>query len=245
MSPVDIVAHRAGRDRRQRRRSPSRITCRPARWSRRCRSATSCLATKYPYGYSSASLPIFVTLPEHPARSRRAAAARRCRGVPLARRPLADLGQARRRPARRSHRDAKRTAVDQRRAGRPGGRRHRARPKRKTARGSRSARFIETLPGDRRHTIFKQHGVRPARQHAGSHRCRRTILFVMGDNRDNSADSRVPVDRRRRRAAARFGDLVGRVERAGRLVGFGRARRQPSVELAVGLAALAVLHRGS
>ena len=50
--------------------------------------------------------------PDQPARDRagvrRDAQARRCRGVPLARRPIAGLGQARRWPARRPHPDARR-----------------------------------------------------------------------------------------------------------------------------------------
>ena len=83
------------------------------------------LATKFPYGYGSASLPSFINLPMHAAYSRRAAAARRRRGVPLAGRPFANLGQARHRPARRPHRAARRPGVDQRRGRRAAAGRHR------------------------------------------------------------------------------------------------------------------------
>ena len=69
-------------------------------------------------------------------------------------------------------------------------------------------------------------------------------LFVMGDNRDNSADSRVPVD------AGGVGLLpglrFGRTRRcAGRLVGHGRREKPAGLGLAVGLAAVAVFLRGS
>jgi signal peptidase I len=167
------------------------------------------LATKYPYGYSSASLPIFITLPETP----------RVLGTLPRRGDIVVF----RWPAVRGKIGVKRVI------GLPGDR-VALRDGRLWIDGVpvgiepdgsgmiededgaqvQAARFIETLPDNRRHAIFKRDAsgmfdtmdeiVVPADR-----------LFVMGDNRDNSADSRVPV------AAGGVGllsvsALVGRVD---------------------------------
>ena len=65
-------------------------------------------------------------------------------------------------------------------------------------------------------------------------------LFVMGDNRDNSADSRVPL-RDGGVGMLPVDDLVGRVD-AWSAPGISATAKQADLDLAVGLAAVAVLH---
>jgi signal peptidase I len=166
------------------------------------------LATKYPYGYSSASLPIFITLPD----TARVLGALPQRGDIVVFRWPGDHAQIWVKrvvglPGDRIAMHNGRLWIN----GTPVGLEADGYGQAEAEDGSQQpvARFIETLPGGRQHTIFKQLTfgmldnvpelvVPPDR------------LFVMGDNRDNSADSRVPLD------AGGVGllpvsDLVGRV----------------------------------
>jgi signal peptidase I len=167
------------------------------------------LATKFPYGYSSASLPPFINLPD----TQRILAALPERG---------DIVVFRW-PGDRSQIWVKRVVglPGDRIAMRGGRLRINGKPVQITPDGTgeveaedgslhAAPRYTETLPGDRSHTIFKHAG-------AGAFDDMSEIvvppdhLFLMGDNRDNSADSRIPVE------AGGVGllpttDLVGRVD---------------------------------
>ena len=167
------------------------------------------LAMKYPYGYSSASLPSFFVFPN----TQRVFSALPKRGDVVVFRWPGDRSQVwvKRVIGLPGDRiglvhgqvciDGKPIAIEPAGAGAM-----------ETENGSMiaAARFIETLPGGHEHPIFKttSHGEyddMPDVVVPPGH------VFVMGDNRDNSADSRVPV------RAGGVGllpveDLVGRVD---------------------------------
>jgi signal peptidase I len=167
------------------------------------------LATKYAYGYSSASLPLFFTLPE---------TQRILGGMPV----RGDIVVFRW-PGDRSEIWVKRVvglpgdriAMHEGRLwinGAPVGIRADGTGQAESEDGSRQpiSRFIETLPGDREHTIFKR-DVFGMFDNMNEITVPPGKLFVMGDNRDNSADSRVPLDEGGV-GLLPVSDLVGRVD---------------------------------
>ncbi|HEY6859736.1 MAG TPA: signal peptidase I [Pseudolabrys sp.] len=167
------------------------------------------LATKFPYGYSAASLPSFLVLPS----TRRVLFALPRRGDVVVFRWPGDRSQvwvkrviglpADRVGLRNGKVWINGTPVDLRPAGI-------GEAEVENGAAVSAARYIETLPGGYEHPIFKvvAHGEYDDTSDVvvpPDH------LFVMGDNRDNSADSRVPV------RAGGVGllpveDLVGRVD---------------------------------
>jgi len=167
------------------------------------------LATKYPYGYSSASLPLFVTLPDSP----RVLGALPQRGDVVVFRWPGDRSQiwVKRVVGLPGDRIALRNGrlwIN----GAPVGLEADGIGQAEADDGSQQpvAKFIETLPKNRRHTIFKHPAIGPL-DNVAEVTVPADHLFVMGDNRDNSADSRIAVDWGGV-GLLPVGDLVGRVE---------------------------------
>jgi signal peptidase I len=167
------------------------------------------LASKFPYGYSAASLPIHIT-------------------VPATERVLAHLPKHGDVVVFRWPGDTSQVWV-KRVVGLPGDRVQMrdgqlwingasvplkadglGEAERDNGSSEMARRFIETLPGGTSHPIFKLR-MNGALDNTAEVTVAPGHLFVMGDNRDNSADSRVPV------AEGGVGllpvtDLVGRVD---------------------------------
>jgi signal peptidase I len=150
------------------------------------------LATKYSYGYSAASLPISVVLPE----TRRVFGALPERGDVVVFRA----------PANRSQVWVKRVIglPGDRIALRSGRLWINGEPVKLRADGIGemelengsvvpAPRYVETLPGNREHAILKVSADGPY-DNMPEFTVPEGRLFVMGDNRDNSADSRIPVE---------------------------------------------------
>ena len=149
------------------------------------------LATKFPYGYGTASLPSFVSMKS----SGRVFEALPARGDVVVFRWPGDQSQVWVKrviglPGDKIALDHGRVIIN----GEPAGLAPDGIGEAENEDGSqaKAARFIETLPGGRKHTIFKLSSFYPL-DDMPEIMVPPGHVFVMGDNRDNSADSRVPL----------------------------------------------------
>jgi signal peptidase I len=148
------------------------------------------LASKYPYGYGAASLPIHVSLPE----SGRVFGAMPKRGDVVVFRWPGDRSQAWVKrvvglPGDRVQMRQGQLFIN----GNPVALKPDGIGNAENDNGGEPARrYVETLPGGVSHTIFKMTD-NGRLDNTPEVTVPKDRLFVMGDNRDNSADSRVPV----------------------------------------------------
>jgi signal peptidase I len=166
------------------------------------------LATKYPYGYSMASLPLFINIPG----TQRILGALPQRGDVVVFRAPADTSQIWVKrviglPGDRIAIRGGRLFINGEAVGlTPDGM-----GEEEADDGARRLvpQYIETLPGGRQHLIFQETTAGPM-NNVDEITVPPGSVFVMGDNRDNSDDSRVPV-RLGGVGLLPVSDLVGRV----------------------------------
>jgi signal peptidase I len=167
------------------------------------------LASKFPYGYGAASLPMQITLPE----TGRVFGGTPKHGDVVVFRWPGDRSQAWVKrvvglPGDRIQMRQGQLFINDRAASlKPDGI---GEAEDETGGGEQAYRYIETLPGGVKHAIFKMRD-NGRLDNTPEVTVPPDQLFVMGDNRDNSADSRVPV-REGGVGLLPMDDLVGRAD---------------------------------